>query len=821
MAIVASASMAACSGDQTTPVEVAVSALGAPDDHTVLILDSTVSGGSTSREAFFAAAAGFTVEIVTPAGWAAKTGPEFASYRALILGDPFCQLGTSAVTAAINNRTVWGPVVNGNVILVGTDPVFHQSQGGDQVTQGSVQFAAAEPGLTGAYISLSCYFHDTVVNTPVTLLQPFQSTTTGTFSVRGVGCFNNAHKVADHPALTGITDTTLSNWGCSVHEAFDHFPTDFLPLAIARGSLGAGTIDFPGGISGIPYIMARGRTLVPDFCGNGIVEAPEECDDGNTTNCDNCSAQCKIEHPVCGDGKLDCREECDDGNTSSGDGCSSTCRREICGNGIVEAGEQCDDGNTVDGDGCSSSCQNEAHPPVASCADRTVIANNACSVNADVNNGSSDPDGDLVGCTQAPAGPYLGVGPHPVTLTCTDATGLSASCTATVTVVDETPPSIACPADILVDTLTDSAVVTYASPTTGDNCGVLPVDCSIASGSTLALGDHPVTCQVHDVGGNTSSCSFNIHVNAPPDAICADVVVAAGATCSGDGSISNNPTDRDGDSFVCVQSPPGPYSLGDNPAVLSCVDEHGSTGSCSATVRVVDTTPPAITCPDSIALECTSPDTVVTYAASATDNCSVVGTTCAPPSGSTFPVGNTTATCSAADGSGNTSSCAFSVTVTDTHPPVVSTSSVEYWPPNHQYEPFQLSDCVTSIVDACQGPVTLDAAHAHITRITSDELEDDKLGTGGLGDGNTCDDIVLTGPTSADLRVERSGHSNGRFYTVFFDVSDANGNVTSSSCKVGVPHDQSPPNTISDDGCKYCVGTGCGACPTHDPACTY
>lgn len=32
----------------------------------------------------------------------------------------------------------------------------------------------------------------------------------------------------------------------------------------------------------------------------------------------------------------------------------------VCGNGILEAGEQCDDGNTVSGDGCSSTCQIEA-----------------------------------------------------------------------------------------------------------------------------------------------------------------------------------------------------------------------------------------------------------------------------------------------------------------------------------------------------------------------------------------------------------------------------------------------------------------------------
>ncbi|MFO8057367.1 MAG: DUF4215 domain-containing protein [bacterium] len=28
----------------------------------------------------------------------------------------------------------------------------------------------------------------------------------------------------------------------------------------------------------------------------------------------------------------------------------------VCGNGIVEAGEECDDGNTRDGDGCDSLC---------------------------------------------------------------------------------------------------------------------------------------------------------------------------------------------------------------------------------------------------------------------------------------------------------------------------------------------------------------------------------------------------------------------------------------------------------------------------------
>jgi cysteine-rich repeat protein len=63
---------------------------------------------------------------------------------------------------------------------------------------------------------------------------------------------------------------------------------------------------------------------------------------------------------VCGDGVVEAPEECDDGNLIDGDGCSSTCQIEgVCGDGVVDPGEQCDDDNLVDGDGCSSTCRLE------------------------------------------------------------------------------------------------------------------------------------------------------------------------------------------------------------------------------------------------------------------------------------------------------------------------------------------------------------------------------------------------------------------------------------------------------------------------------
>ena len=90
-------------------------------------------------------------------------------------------------------------------------------------------------------------------------------------------------------------------------------------------------------------------------CGDGLVDGAEQCDDSNVVSGDGCRANCTNE--VCGDGLQDPQEQCDDGNTTNGDGCSSACAVEgggVCGNNQAEAGEGCDDGNTTNGDGCNA-----------------------------------------------------------------------------------------------------------------------------------------------------------------------------------------------------------------------------------------------------------------------------------------------------------------------------------------------------------------------------------------------------------------------------------------------------------------------------------
>ncbi len=131
--------------------------------------------------------------------------------------------------------------------------------------------------------------------------------------------------------------------------------------------------------------------------GNGKAEGGEDCDDGNQKAGDGCSVKCTKENKeencrtatgkktrdcdeltdnalsFCGNGVINDGEECDDKNQNSGDGCSSVCKREadvgFCGDGILNKNEGCDDGNRRNGDGCSSACLveekvNDFDPPI-------------------------------------------------------------------------------------------------------------------------------------------------------------------------------------------------------------------------------------------------------------------------------------------------------------------------------------------------------------------------------------------------------------------------------------------------------------------------
>ncbi len=224
----------------------------------VLILASTVTGGASSREAQEAIAQGLSVNVVDDAGWMAKTQADFASYQALILGDPDCSMSPALLNVVVATESTWGPTVDGNVVILGTDPVYHSIlgiAGAEKVIQAGIDFAVAQTGKTGMYVDLSCDYATATSGTPVPVLDAFDP---GGFSVLGVSS-NTAHIVAPGTAFSTLTDGDVQNWGWSVHEAFVTFPGDFSVVAIDQG---VGTsYTAPDGTVGDPYILARGIGL--------------------------------------------------------------------------------------------------------------------------------------------------------------------------------------------------------------------------------------------------------------------------------------------------------------------------------------------------------------------------------------------------------------------------------------------------------------------------------------------------------------------------------------------------------------------------------
>lgn len=79
--------------------------------------------------------------------------------------------------------------------------------------------------------------------------------------------------------------------------------------------------------------------------------------------------------------------------------------------------------------------------PIALCKNVTISVGSTCNANASIDNGSYDPDGNQITLSQSPDGPYP-LGNTQVTLTVTNSKGASSQCAGTVTVIDNSAPTI-------------------------------------------------------------------------------------------------------------------------------------------------------------------------------------------------------------------------------------------------------------------------------------------------------------------------------------------------------------------------------------------
>lgn len=291
----------------------------------------------------------------------------------------------------------------------------------------------------------------------------------------------------------------------------------------------------------------------------------------------------------------------------------------------------------------------------------------------------TNPASPVVTCAPA-SGSTFALGTTTVACSSADAAGNVASGSFSVTVQDTTGPAIGAVADLTSEATGPSgATVSYTSPSATDLVdGARPVSCLPASGSTFPLGPNDVTCSASDTRGNLSTRSFSITVTdtgAPtlvlPGTITAQATSVAGASVDFSAAVAATDT-VDGDiAPLCAPAAGSTFALGSTPVDCVATDGSGNAAVGSFAVVVEDTTAPALTVPPSFTEEATSASgATVDFTATASDlvDGSVVPT-CAPDSGSTFPIGETTVLCAAVDQAGNANSAEFTVTVVDTTAP--------------------------------------------------------------------------------------------------------------------------------------------------------
>lgn len=115
-----------------------------------------------------------------------------------------------------------------------------------------------------------------------------------------------------------------------------------------------------------------------------------------------------------------------------------------------------------------------------------------------------------------PSGTLLPVGLHQVVCKA-GSTAAPSYAAFIVEVIDEEPPAIQCPSDIVVPAQNALGAVVFFQATGMDDCSTnVVVRCSPPSGGVFPVGKTRVTCEGTDGHGNTALCSFEVEVTAPP-----------------------------------------------------------------------------------------------------------------------------------------------------------------------------------------------------------------------------------------------------------------------------------------------------------------
>ena len=284
-----------------------------------------------------------------------------------------------------------------------------------------------------------------------------------------------------------------------------------------------------------------------------------------------------------------------------------------------------------------------------------------------------------VSCTPA-SGSLFPLGATPVTCTATDQAGNSAQTSFQVHIIDDTGP-------VITPTVTGTLGANgwYVSDV---QIGWTVVDDNSAIGSssgcettTLAvdtdLSGVTYTCSATSAGGTTTQSVTVKRDATTPTITYTERTPPANANGWNNGPVTVTWTCSDGGSGIVAETVSQTLSSdGANQAVTGvCTDLAGNTVSDTQIGINIDQTAPTLATQADITAIATAPTgaTVNYTPPTATDALSGMGTvSCTPASGSLFPLGATTVTCTATDQAGNSAQTHFQVLIIDDTAPVIT-----------------------------------------------------------------------------------------------------------------------------------------------------
>ncbi|XP_033119148.1 uncharacterized protein LOC117118618 isoform X2 [Anneissia japonica] len=274
-------------------------------------------------------------------------------------------------------------------------------------------------------------------------------------------------------------------------------------------------------------------------------------------------------------------------------------------------------------------------------------------------------------CTHS-SGTIMQIGIHLVICTARDGfTQKILHCNFNVSVIDNEDPNIECP-NVTLSTIPGQNYtnVTY-EPVVWDNSGeILEPKCSLAQGSGLFIGLHPVSCDISDRSWNNNSCSGSVFVqdNESPKLECPNVNVS---TIPGKNytNVTYEPVvwDNSGETLEpkCSLAQGSTLSIGSHSVICDVNDRSQNNNSCSGSVFVQDNEIPDLECPNVTVSAIPGKHYVnVTYKNVVRDNSGeILEPECSPAQGSRLENGPHLVTCQVSDRSLNVNNCSFSVLV--------------------------------------------------------------------------------------------------------------------------------------------------------------